>query len=294
MNDMGKKKKNKESIKKTPRLLYPNSKSIRITDSGEIKLRRDETIDVSTYVKESVSNAVISRLDGITNKEEITIDGEMTESRLDVATNCSSIIRTLDIFGKIDAVNPQTIVIPMTKKRGAHLEDNPIIGWLIKTSTFISVFNKLRDEWDNLNKDDKTSFTNVFYIPKIQIFIGNNGKMRRKPLEVNLFVVAFPSMKNATPGIELIDTTTYTNRIINDTMEAVIRLGIKNVIIDPYCMSALLDDVHYTATYWHGYMDKQRTIENIKCITFVIDDDDLFIIFCRSHGYWGLFDSFNK
>lgn len=280
---MGKKKKKKLVIKRAPKSFFSKSPSIKITDSGEIKLKKDESIDISGYVKETVTDAVISRLDGITNKEEINIDGENSSYRLDTTTSCSSIIRHVDLMSAIDDVNPQTIVIPMTKKRAAHLDENPIVSWLMKTSTFISVFNRLKDEWDSLNTDDKTTFTNVFYLPKLYIFVDKAGKMRKKPTCINLLIVAFPSMKNATPGIELIDNTTYVNRIIEDTMDAVIKLGIKNMVIDPYCMPALMDDVHYTAKYWYGYTERQRAIENIRMITFTIDNDELFIIFCRSN-----------
>lgn len=278
---MGKKKKNKKQEKKLLKLWNVDSKSIQILESGKIKFKKDEKIDISAYVDDSVNNAKISRLEGIPSKEEIIIDGS-SNYRIEASANCSSIARIIDLVSSINTTEVQTIVLPMSKKKATKFEDNEIIEWLGKSSTFVSTYAKLKKAWDELNEDDSTCFTNVLFIPKIYIFLEKKGKLRKKPIMVNLMIVALPSINKAKGGIEATDHIEYTNRIINDSIDACIRCGCKSVVIDPYYMGALQKDVHYTAKYWYGKTETQRVIENIRNITFSIDNDDLYVIFCRN------------
>ena len=264
-------------------------KGIEISNSGKIKLKKDDKIDISEFIEEclntSIKNSVndvrISRLEGLPSKEEIIIDGS-ANYRLEATTNCSSIKRIIELMNGINSNETQTIVIPMSKKKASNLENNDVIEWLCKTSTFVSVYTQIKKTWDELNTDDNSCYTNVMYIPKLSIFLEKNGKMRKNPISINLMIIALPSINKATNGMESIDDIEYTNRIINDSIEACIKCGTKNIVINPYSMSALFNDVHYTARYWHGKTETQRVIENIRNITFSINDDDLYVIFCKN------------
>lgn len=278
---MGKKRKDKKKAKKFLKLWHMDSKSVEILESGKIKFKKDEKIDIGSYVEASINDAKISRLEGIPSKEEIVIDGS-NNYRIDATTNCSSIDRIVELVSSINTTEVQTIVLPMTKKKATHLEDDEIVGWLGRSSTFISIYSKLKESWDDINEDDNTTFTNVMFIPKIYIFLEKKGKLRKKPIIVNLMIVALPSMNKAKDGIEAIDEVEYTNRIINDSVDACIRCGCKSVVVDPFYMSSLKKDVHYTSKYWHGKTETQRVIENIRSITFSIDNDDLYVIFCKN------------
>ena len=279
---MGKKKKKHcKKEKKLFKLWDIDSKSIQILESGKIKFKKDEKIDISSFIEDSVTNARISRLEGIPSKEEIVIDGSMNY-RLDASANCSSIARIIDLMSSINSNEVHTIVIPMTKKKACKLEENEIISWLGQSSTFLSTYARVKPAWDELNDDDNSCFTNVMFLPKLYIFLEKKGKLRHKPVVINLMVVAVPGINKAKNGVELTDETEYTNRIINDSIEACIRCGCKSVIIDPYAMKGLQNDVHYTAKYWYGKTETQRVIENIRNITFSIDNDDLYVIFCKN------------
>lgn len=278
---MGKKKKDKKKSKKFLKSWNMNSKSIEILESGKIKFKKDKKVDLGLFVETSINDAKISRLEGIPSREEIVIDGS-NNYRIETSTNCSSITRIIELVSSIDSTEVQTIVLPMTKKKAAHLEDNEIVAWLGKSSTFASAYSKLEKSWDELNKDDNTSFTNVLFIPKLYIFLEKKGKIRKKPIIVNLMVVAVPSMNKAKDGLETIDEIEYTNRIINDSIEACIRCRCKSIVVDPFSMNSLQKDVHYTSKYWHGKTETQRVIENIRNITFSIDNDDLYVIFCKN------------
>lgn len=272
---MSKKKKNFLS------LLGMDNKHIKILASGKIKFKRNEKIDISSSVHASMHDTVISRIEGIPSKEEIIID-DTRNYRIEATANCSSITRIIELVSNINTTDVQTIVLPMTKKKASKLEDNEIIEWLAKSSAFTPIYSKIKKNWDNLNDDDNSCFTNVMFIPNIYIFLEKKGKLRKNPILVNLMIVAVPSINKATDGIDAIDDIEYTNRIINDSIEACIKCGCKSIVVNPYCMNALQKDVHYTAKYWHGKTETQRVIENIRNITFSIDNDDLYVIFCKN------------
>ena len=278
---MGKKKKDKKKEKNIFKLWDLNSKRIEILESGKIKFKKDEKIDISSFIETSIDDARISRLEGIPSKEEIVIDGS-SNYRIEASTNCSSITRIIELVSNINTTDVQTIVLPITKKKANNLECNEIIEWLAKSSTFASVYAKIKKTWDKLNNDDNSCYTNVMFIPNLYIFLEKKGKLRKRPITVNLMVVALPSINKAKSGLDAMDEIEYTNRIINDSMEACIKCGCKSVVIDPYYISALRKDVHYTAKYWHGKTETQRVIENIHNITFSIDNDDLYVIFCKN------------
>ena len=274
-------KKHKKKQKKFLKLWDVDSKNIEILESGKIKFKKDEKIDISSFAEDSVKDARISRLEGIPSKEEITIDGSATY-RLNASANCSSISRIVDLVGAIDTNEIQTIVVPVTKKKALSLEENDTIRWLAGSSTFLSVYSKLKKNWEALNDDDSSVFTNVLFIPKIYLFLEKKGKLRKTPITINLLIVALPTQNKAKSGLDDTDEYEYTSRIISDTVDAVIRCGCKSIIVDPYAMKALQEDVHYTARYWYGKIETQRVIENVRSITFSIDNDNLYVIFCKN------------
>lgn len=278
---MAKQRKEKKKVKKFLKEWNMDSKSIEILESGKIKFKKDEKVDLGEYIKSSIDDTKISRLEGIPSKEEIVIDGS-SNYRLETSTNCSCITRIIELISSINTTDVQTIVLPMTKKKASKLNENEIIEWLGKSSTFAAIYSKLESSWNELNDEDNSHFTNVMFIPKIYIFLEKKGKIRKRPIMVNLMVVAVPSMNKAKEGIEAMDSIEYTNRIINDSLDACIRCGCKSVVVDPFSMSSLQKDVHYTSKYWHGKTETQRVIENIRNITFSIDNDDLYVIFCKN------------
>lgn len=254
-----------------------------LASSGEILLKKNSKLDISEQVKESVNGTIISRLEAVPTKENIVVDTKENDYRNTITVDNSTIMRVIDMNAEIDSVNELTVVIPMTKKKAKKFEENDTLYWLSKTSSFDAVMEKVYRDWKELNEDDNSPYTNVLYVPKLYLFMDKYGKLRKTPVKVNLLIVALPSQKHASSGIDVVEDTEYNNRIINDTVEAAIKVGAKNIVVDPYVMSALQKDIHYTATYWKGVMEKQRTIENIKKCIFALENDNLYIVFCKTN-----------
>lgn len=257
--------------------------NIQVLKSGKIKVAKGQKINLKPFVQDSVDNTVISRLDGIISKEEVVID--TSDLRVDVTTNMTTDIKTAELVSRVSSPTISTIVITVNKKNDLDvfdLLDDTSLGIILRTSTLTSIYSdkNVKDKWVELNKDDSTSFTNVMYVPKIMVFVDpNTGKIRKTPYYINLLLVAVPSVKKMTDGVEELSDEDATARVIADICEAAIKCGAKDLIIDPYGYKLFKKDPHITAELWSQISTGQRFIEQFKSVIFSIDNEELFIIF---------------
>ena len=103
-------------------------------------------------------------------------------------------------LGRMDSAENQTIVLPIVNKKKSiscfNMLNDTIIGSLLRTSTLKPIYKRLKSEWEELNKDDKSDFVNVLYIPNILVFLDENtGKPLRQPYQINLLLISLPSTK---------------------------------------------------------------------------------------------------
>lgn len=262
--------------------------SLRIFDYDiNTKLKKDDIIDLSTrvayYINSSMKNLKASRLEGLPSNEEIVIDSDEKDYRIETNINKSTVQKTITLLSEIDENNVQTVLIPIPKKKSGKIEEHPFIKWLKDISTFEAVYDKIKERWIDLNDDDKTEFSNVLYLPDIYVFM-NGKKIRTKPFRINLVIVAVPNKFNAKPGIDEMNEYEYIHKVVDDSIEATIKLGCKNLVINPFALGFLADGAHSASEYWSTIPERGRVIENIDSLVFSISDDDLFIIFSKTYS----------
>lgn len=251
--------------------------NIRILRSGKLKVSKNKKIPLKPFVKESVENSIVSRLDGIISKEDVIIDTE--NLRCDITSNLTDEIKTVDLANRAKSVKTQTIVVSTSKKAATNIFDfinTDAIGMLLRTSTLGSIYSEIKDRWVDINKDDSTHFTNVLFIPKILVFLDfNTGKIRKTPLTVNLLIVATPSMSKMNENnIEEISQTDATSRVIADILDSAIKCGCKSLVLYPYGNKITQKDKSESGNLWFTITSTQRVIENIESIIFTFDDDN--------------------
>ena len=81
---------------------------------------------------------------------------------------------------------------------------------------------------------------------------------------------------------EEITKTDIRTRIITDTLEAVIRTGCHNIVLDPFSHKVLADDKYESGQLWNEIATSVRVDENINSILFDFtfwdeEDFNLFI-----------------
>lgn len=258
--------------------------NMKILKNGKLKISKGQKIDLTPFINGSVEPAVVSRIDGIISQEDVVIDTK--DIRVDIDTNLTNDFHVAELLGKSGKkVENCTIAVAISKKEALEVFnflDEGVIGTILRTSTLASVYTKLKPRWAELNEDDKTSFTNVMYIPNICSFIDpSTGKVKKAPMYINLLVVAVPSLsKMDESGLdEKVPDEDAAARVIADIVEAGIKCGCKDLIVNPFCHKFLCKDEHATSKLWAQVISGQRVIEQYNTITFAIENDDQFIIF---------------
>lgn len=256
--------------------------NIQMLKSGKIKVSKDQKIDISSFVSKSIEDTVISRLDAIISKEDVKID--TADLHPNVTTNLLNPVFTAELSARCNNPVTETIIIPINKKASLNVFDYlgfDTLGVLLRASTLASVYKKVKPQWVELNNEDGSQYTNVLYIPGVMVFLDfESGKIRKTPFKVNILLIAVPSQaKMNENGIEKATDEEACSRIIADMVDAAIKCGCKNLIIDPFSHKKLDKDVPSTSKLWNQIVTSQRYIENINSTVFAIEDEDKFVIF---------------
>lgn len=270
---MGKKKKSKKSVALT---------NIKILKSGKIKFSKDQKLDLGGFVKDSVTDSIVSRLQSIISKEDVVIEPD--ELKRELSTYLLSELGIAEMFSLTSNAVPRTIVIPVDKSEALDVFDFldcGVIGSILRTSTFASVYKKIKKEWKDLCKKDNSHLTNVLYVPKVMVFLDDRtGKIRNLPFYINVLIVATPPTKYMNEDlINEVEDEDAVKRYVSDIIDTSIKCGCKDIIINPYYSKVLRDDIGLTTDIWMRNLSNQKCKENFNSLAFSLEDQNLFISF---------------
>lgn len=270
---MGKKKKSKKSVALS---------NIKILKSGKIKFSKDNKIDVSTFVQESINDVVISRLDSIISKEDVIIEPD--EVKRELKSYLVSPMDIAEISSLVSSSVQKTIVIPVDKRDALDIFDfldGGVMGEILRTSTFASIYKKVKKQWKDLCKKDNSHFTNVLYVPKVMVFLDERtGKIKNQPFYINVLIVATPPAKYMVENcMEEIDDEDIIKRYVSDLISSSVKCGCKDIILDPYSTDVLLDNISLSTEIWMRHLSDKVSKENFNSMSFSLPDQNLFISF---------------
>ena len=256
--------------------------NFKILKSGKLKVKKGQKINLRPFITNSVENSVVGRLDGIISKENVVVDTE--DLHQNVTSNMLSDIHVASLAAKTEKPGISTLVVTVNKKNALDAFDlmrDDSLGILLRTSTLTSCYMELKQEWKDLNEDDNSNFTNVLYVPEVMVFVDpDTGKLLKKPFKVNIIILAIPTKKNMSEqGVEEFTDEMAASRVIADIMDSAIKLGCKDIIIDPYCHKYLISMPYDAGKLWNNIVSTQRCIEQFKSIIFAIEDEELFVSF---------------
>ena len=256
--------------------------NFKILKSGKLKVKKGQKINLKPFITNSVENSVVGRLDGIISKENVVVDTE--DLHQNVTSNMLSDVHVASLAAKTEKPGISTLVVTINKKNALDAFDlmrDDSLGILLRTSTLTSCYMELKQEWKNLNEDDNSNFTNVLYVPEVMVFVDpDTGKLLKKPFKVNIIILAIPTKKNMSEqGVEEFTDEMAASRVIADIMDSAIKLGCKDIIIDPYCHKYLISMPYDAGKLWNNIVSTQRCIEQFKSIIFAIEDEELFVSF---------------
>ena len=256
--------------------------NFKILKSGKLKVKKGQKINLRPFITNSVENSVVGRLDGIISKENVVVDTE--DLHQNITSNMLSDIHVASLAAKTEKPGISTLVVTVNKKNALDAFDlmrDDSLGILLRTSTLTSCYMELKQEWKDLNEEDNSNFTNVLYVPEVMVFVDpDTGKLLKKPFKVNIIILAIPTKKNMSEqGVEEFTDEMAASRVIADIMDSAIKLGCKDIIIDPYCHKYLISMPYDAGKLWNNIVSTQRCIEQFKSIIFAIEDEELFVSF---------------
>ena len=228
---------------------------------GRVKYSDDKKVDLTPFINESINNTLISELDAIISKEDVKVD--------DNDSKCH-IVSMLKV--KEDTFANRTFVVSVNRKQLVNSFDflkDTRIGALLRSSTLSSIYYPIKDLWKKLIDSDKSK-TYVMYVPKIFVFANlSEMDLYYDSVFTNLLLVVTPTSDDIREANDKEMTKTdIKTRIITDTLEAIIRTGNHNVIIDPYSHKVLADDKYESGSLWNDISTSVRVDENIHSIVF--------------------------
>lgn len=266
---MGKKKKTKLA-----------KKSIKILNSGKIKFAKDQKIDISEMVNDSVDSAIVSRLDGIISREDVVIDRKSGIPTIDF--NLLSLTKSLIHSDKIGPEKTYTVVIPIPKKAALDAFDlsyDTELGELLRRSTLAPAYTRVKEEWVKLNTDDNSHFTNVLYIPNVIMFLDEHGQFLTRKFKINVLILALPNKKNMSenPG-ETLEPADIRRRVVADICESAIRCGANHLIVDPFGYTILSKEPQESVSLWDEAINTVRVMDHIDTFVFAMEDEEKYYL----------------
>lgn len=235
----------------------------------------DKKVDLTQYIQNSIDNTLISELNAIISKEDVKVEED--------GAKCS-IASVLKV--KEDLFANKTFVVSINRKQLTNAFDflkDTRIGALLRSSTLSSIYYPIKDLWQKLIDSDKTK-TYVMCIPNVFIFANlSEMDLYEDSVFADLLIVVTPSSDDIRESVkEEITKIDIRTRIITDTLEAVIRTGCHNIVLDPFSHKVLADDKYESGQLWNEIATSVRVDENINSILFDFtfwdeEDFNLFI-----------------
>ena len=228
---------------------------------GRVKYSDDKKVDLTPFINESINNTLISELNAVISKEDVKVD--------DNDSKCH-IVSMLKV--KEDTFANRTFVVSVNRKQLVNSFDflkDTRIGALLRSSTLSSIYYPIKDLWKKLIDSDKSK-TYVMYVPKIFVFANlSEMDLYEDSVFTNLLLVVTPTSDDIREANDKEMTKTdIKTHIITDILEAVIKTGNHNVIIDPYSHKVLADDKYESGSLWNDISTSVRVDENIHSIIF--------------------------
>lgn len=242
----------------------------------KLKIAKGNKIPLTPYIEESFNNTIISDLDVLISKEDVKVeeDGE----------KCS-IVSTTKVTDNM--YNNKTFVVSLTRKQLNNSFDflkDSRIGVLLRSSTLSSIYYQVKDLWKKLIDTDKSK-TYILYVPKLFVFadLDNMDLFYDKTIFTDLLLVVTPTANDMIDASDKeLNNTEMATRVITDTLDAIIKLGKYNVIIEPYSNKIVSSDKYTNGVLWNQIATSKRVDDNINSIIFdlsFVDEEDfnLFI-----------------
>lgn len=247
-----------------------------IDNKGKLKIG-SEKMDLSPFIHDSIRGSIVKKLDDIISNEDVVID-DKNESEINVSL--MSDIKSCELFAKSNKKEPTVVFLLKKKDPNFYLDKDEGLSALLRESTLPAIYKQLKREWIGINKETKDDESStVMYIPKVAVFLNDEGRLRKEPFKLNVIVIALPSSKNiSTEDRDDLSIEEKLGILITDIMTACITCGCKDIIINPFTYKMFKENPTLSADGFMKITKTQKFIEQVSSMTFAIPEDNYYVI----------------
>lgn len=261
-------------------------KRTKVLKNGKLLLPNGKKYNLKKRLHIDSDNVTIGRLSVMVNHEERKSDNKNPPS--------VSYMLKDGIFADelLDIDNP-TFIITLKKNDcidAFNYSDDSLLGFLLNYTTLGYQYKAVKKQWKSINEeDDNNNLTNIMFIKNVLFILSPTGKHKvlPEPKKINVIILALPKPKNFKYfSKDNKPLSLYSNeyeidklkrtRIITDILEAGIKCGCKNIVLNPFAHLFLYKDKSETVYAWKYAFETERSREFLKSITFVVDDKKEF------------------
>ena len=247
--------------------------TIKVLSDGKLKIKKGKKVDLTPYMDKSIANCIMGTIDGSGKRGRRPKDLELGVNNLLLSSP-----EVLRILSTTCTDSEYTIVDIVRLKDSItfDLTENSVRGEILRGSTLGGCYKSVKKKWLELNIPKVSDKTNFLYFPELVSFMNSDtGDVLKMPFKFNYLMISLPSMSRS--GYDNKDV--YLNNAVADIMDAIIEVGAKNVIIDPFAIKVFAENSDKVSNLFNTIISSDKVKNYLDTISFAIPYDDLFVTF---------------
>lgn len=283
---MGKKNKKKSFAENLIDVLNIGEQLLR---NGEIRMNRKVVVNMDDITKPSIDNTVGSRIDCLEDKSDVSLDKEPI---LTVNASNDDLMHHYNMWSQINKVsagsaspehNYPTIVLMLPHKHALSafsIYDSTPLGKLMRASNLPLVMRAIGSNWRHLIEENEDADC-ILYIPQL-VYFGGKSNMLGTDVRFNLLVYVTKKKRYIYEESDVNKNVSPQKEMIHNLLLAAVKLGCKQILIDPMDHQLLQNDPYESVDVWKEEENDPLVKTNLENIFYTIPNENDYIIFWRS------------
>ncbi len=261
-------------MSKNKKLIAKNT--IKMLSDGKVKIKKGKKVDLTPFMEKTLSKTSMGYIDGSGRRGRRPKDLELGVNNLLLPAP-----EALRILASTSTDADYTIVdiVRLKDANTFDLTEDSIKGEILRGSTLGGCYKAVKKHWLELNVPKVTDKTAYLYFPELVSFMNSDtGDVLKMPFKFNYLMISVPSISRF--GYDSMDI--YLNNVVADIMDAVIEVGSKNIILDPFSIKAFREHDEEISTLFNTIVSSDKVKNYLDTVTFAIPNDNEFITFIAS------------
>ena len=252
--------------------------------TGEVRMNRKVVIDMNDVTKPSINGTIGSRIDCLEDHSDVSLEKEPI---LQVNAVNDTLMHHYHIMSQIgyDPEHLPTLVVTVPHKHAVDeftVNGSGILPDLMRNSNLPLVMRAVVKNWRGLLEENEGSDC-ILFIPAL-IYFGGSGKgLLNMNTRFNLLLYATKKKRYIYDEEDYNkDPAKIVKYLVKNILDSIVKLGVKNILINPLAHPLLNDDVYEAVDAWKAEEKNPVRLQNIETLQYCIPDEDDYVLFWRA------------